>query len=220
MYKVFKYNLLDNENIQIRKPISHKNIYYSFDLYTNNNEYILLQSNKLQISFKNENMIILYNEEFCEILEKFHQNIIKKISVKYRDKLQGHKFFSNCINNNFKISNINNDDINCFDVNNNNIEYDKFLINDNIICILYIKSFWINQSWYGFNYKMIQMRREEPFKILKNLFMNDIPKPPPPPVTSKINLENNMNNLKINNIIRPTLLEIKNSKKKLRKIEK
>jgi hypothetical protein len=112
-----------------------------------------------------------------------------------------------------------------FDFNASQISLDNLKLTDNVRLILYVKNIWVNDTHYGFNIKLSQIQRLEPLglNMFIGLTLNSKPTPPPPPnklVTNTLTIKQikkNEKSVKTNASVRPSLPDILNSIKKLRK---
>lgn len=240
LYKI--YDIDEVTNINIKKPIVHYDKYTVFDLCLDKSNCVLICTSKLQINYINNQAICLKdNNNFIEKLSIILDNIKNRLLKNriYKNTFFKKKYHSLIYNNSLKINNISQKDICVYNSEGYKMSYNSLLCCDNVVCILYIKNCWINETYFGFTIKISQIQRREPLNLSTNLFVKPLlipppppplPPPPPPHLTNKQNTNNfNKRTLFINKnehentekypntIVRPSLHEILRSKNKLRK---
>ena len=228
MYNLVVTNSPDvnHSQINIKKPIEYpKNEFVVFDIYYNNN-YFLILLNNVQICHKGNNNIRFIETNSCinEIKNIVNDTINRvKENEKYKELFKKKEFYS-MIEDNKVIHFKNNceDDIRVFDIEQNEIKCDRLRTNDNVSLIIYLKNIWINEKYYGMNIKLSQIQRKEPVGLKTNFFMRNItklsiPPPPPPPVKREQQRTQEIKKKEKELVVRPSLADILNSRKKLRK---
>lgn len=234
------------ERINIKRPLIYpNNEMTTFELYYNN-ETILIDMSCLHICEKSKNIKLTDTSQSIHKLNKLIKDILMRVknNEKYMNKFRNKEMYKmieeeeeeeeKCI----KFNNICEYDTTVFDILGDTMCYKELKKNDKVRLILYMKNLWVNDRFYGINIKISQIQRLEPLGI-KKLIVNPrviinpvmIKAPPPPPqlplninnirphiqpkITSKNRHTENLNSLK--KIMRPSLMDILNSRGNLRK---
>jgi hypothetical protein len=222
------------QDVNIKKPIKYsQNNIVHFDIY-NKNEPLLLLTPSFQIMQKYSNKCIKFldSQSFLEELSFIFSELINKVknNNSYIDLFHKKKLYSVLEENNtiLRCNTICEFDTTVFDFNASQISLDNLKLTDNVRLILYVKNIWVNDTHYGFNIKLSQIQRLEPLglNMFIGLTLNSKPTPPPPPpppnklVTNTLTIKQikkNEKSVKTNASVRPSLPDILNSIKKLRK---
>jgi hypothetical protein len=222
------------KDLNIKKPIKYsQNNIVHFDIY-NKNESLLLLTQSFQIMQKYSNKCIKFldSQSFLEELSFIFSKLINKVknNNSYVDLFHKKTLYSVIEENNtiLRCNTICEFDTTVFDFNASQISLDNLKLTDNVRLILYVKNIWVNDTHYGFNIKLSQIQRLEPLGL--NMFIGltlnykPLPTPPPPPPkkvvtnTSTIKqIKKNEKSVKTNASVRPSLPDILNSIKNLRK---
>ena len=200
-----KKEILNNifKNLNIKKPFNKDN-YTIFNIYKNNSPilietpYVFIKNLHKYINqdlIKSINLInIKNNNNFIYFIKKLEEFIKLKIN-NYNKNLLINKNFNNSIdNNNLIIKNNYKNNINIYNLKKEKISIDTIKSDTKVKCIIQLKSFWINELNYGFNYKLLQILNCDflnfdcMFSInLNQSLSNNISSPPPPPPMNKKN---------------------------------
>lgn len=212
---------IKSDDINIKKPLEYPNENtYIFDLYYKN-EVLLIPLRNLQICNKGKNVKCIDTSVCLKELKKVVDNIISRVkgNSKYEELFKNREMYNMILNDSIVINfkNVCEYDTSVFDVDGNVIEMNRLKKGDNVVIVVYVKSLWINDKFYGINLKSSQIHRMEPLGLKKSLFVQKIvltPKPPPPPPPP---LQQKVQKREINKIVRPSLNDILKSREKLRK---
>lgn len=227
MYNIVVTNVSDvnQSQINIKKPIEYpKNELVVFDIFYNNNCFLMLLNN-VQICHKGNNLKFIETNSCINDIKNIVDNTINRVkeNKKYKEYFEKKEYYSMIEDD--KVINFKNNceyDTRVFDIEQNEITYERLKRYDNVSLIIYLKNIWINEKYYGINIKLSQIQRKEPVGLKTNFFIKNIPKipippPPPPPVKSgkqeKLDIKKKEKEL----VVRPSLADILNSRKKLRK---
>lgn len=227
MYDIVVTNLSDvnKSQINIKKPIEYpKNKFVVFDIYYNNN-YFLILLNNVQICYKGNNIKFIETNSCMKDIKNVVDNTINRVkdNTKYQEYFKKKEFYSMIEEN--KVINFKNNcgyDTRVYDIEQNEIEFDRLKTNDNVSLIIYVKNIWVNEKYYGINIKLSQIQRKEPVGLKTNFFTKGLPKysippPPTPPVKKEKQDKEGIKNPKKELIVRPSLTDILKSREKLRK---
>jgi hypothetical protein len=202
---------VDKSKINIKKPTCRKNCKV-FDIYYDS-KYFIIQSETLQVcNVYGSNMYLNGNNKFIAEINKIKAFITNKIK-KYHNIIIDQT-------DDIKISSIK--DITLYNVEKIEVNIDSLEIHDNVIALLYFKNIIIyNNDTIVINVKASQMLRNEPFYaktcLIKHQIYNKHHQPPPPPPPQH-GSKSNKSIKTVNCVTRPTLQDIINSRKKLKKI--
>tara|TARA_B100000497_G_C7618690_1_gene371661 strand:+ start:97 stop:795 length:699 start_codon:yes stop_codon:yes gene_type:complete len=227
MYNIVVTNLSDvnQSQINIKKPIEYpKNEFIVFDIYYNNN-YFLILLNNVKICHKGNNIKFIETNSCISDIKNIIINTINRVkeNTKYQEYFKKKEFHSMIEDN--KVINFKNNceyDTCVYDIEQNEIEIDRLKTNDNVSVIIYVKNIWINEKYYGVNIKLSQIQRKEPVGLKTNFFMRNItkisiPPPPPPPMKREQQRTQEIKKKEKELVVRPSLADILNSRNKLRK---
>lgn len=216
---------MNQSQINIKKPIEYpKNELVVFDVYYKNNCCLILLNN-VQICHKGNNLKLIETNGCINEINNIINNTITRVkhNEKYKEYFKKKEYYSMIEDDkviNFK--NLCQYDTCVFDIEQNRIEYERLKRNDNVSLIVYLKNIWVNEKYYGMNVKLSQIQRKEPVGLKMNFFNQTvlkIPVPLPPPPPSKEKKQENREIKKTENecVLRPSLTDILNSRRKLRK---
>lgn len=222
----WEYNLVEikdinYDRINIKKPIKYPHDdTYIFDVYYEN-KFFLIPIKQVQICMKNKNIKLIDTSSCLEDLKTLVEKITYRVSSnsKYKDLFKNKEQYS-MIDSNISVitfKNVCSEDTTVFDMEGQIIEINRLRKNDNVVLIVYVKNMWINDKYFGVNIKLSQIQRMEPYGLKKPLFVRktvSIPVPTPPPAPKVIP---KLQNREINKIVRPSLIDILESREKLRK---
>jgi hypothetical protein len=182
--------------------------------------------------YSNKCIKFLDSQSFLEELSFIFSELINKVknNNSYVDLFHKKKLYSVIEENKtiLRCNTICEFDTTVFDFNASQISLDNLKLTDNVRLILYVKNIWVNDTHYGFNIKLSQIQRLEPLglNMFIGLTLNSKPTPtPPPPPPNKLvtntltikQIKKNEKSVKTNASVRPSLPDILNSIKKLRK---
>lgn len=193
------------DDINIKKPVSYSNGGVNvFDLYYQN-KFLLVLTNRMHVSSINERALRFVDaksktclKQLCTLEDRMIQRICMVES--YRDlfhEKERHSIVSDT-ENALHIRDVCVHDTTVFDLSGELIGLDRLKFQDSVRIILYLKSVWANERFYGINVKIAQIERIEPMGHKTSLFSlngrvggigsgrptlsNQAPIPPPPPV--------------------------------------
>lgn len=221
---VTDFSNVNQDQINIKKPIEYpRNALIVFDIYYNNNCFLILLNN-VQICQKKNNLKFIETNSCINEIKNIVDNTIDRVkkNKKYEHLFEKRKYYSMIEDD--KVLNFKNNceyDTRVFDIEQNTIEFERLKINDNVSLIIYLKNIWINERYFGINIKLSQIQRKEPVGLKTNFFIRSIPKipippPPPPPVKKQKQVKIEIKKIK-EVVVRPSLADILNSRRKLRK---
>ena len=227
MYNILVTNVSDvnQSQINIKKPIAYpKNELVVFDIYYNNNSFLILLNN-VQICNIGNNLKLIETTNCINNIKNIVDNTIKRVKTnkKYEEHFLNKKFYSMIEDDNvINFKNICEFDTMVFDIEQNEITYSRLKRYDNVSLIVYLKNIWVNDKYFGMNIKLSQIQRKEPVGLKRNVFIQNIvkipiPPPPPPPMKSEKKKKIEIKKKEKELVVRPSLADILNSRKKLRK---
>jgi len=218
---IVEVSVLKCDSINIKKPLEYPNDNtYIFDLYYNN-KVLLVPLRNLQICNKGKIIKFIDTSVCLNDLKKIVDKITSRVkkNTKYEGLFKNKEMY-NMISNETAVINFKNVceyDTSVFDIDGNEIEMSRLKKSDNVVIVVYVKSLWINDKFYGINLKLSQIHRMEPLGLKKSLLVQKVvstpklPPPPPPPP------QQNVQKREINKVVRPSLNDILKSREKLRK---
>lgn len=256
---VMHYGKVITDDINIKKPLHYYNpnsvgcngkissvLLYVYDLYYQNKHFMML-TDRLQVSFMSHKCVRFTDTKpgtCIYALKGIVEKIVERIRTNdlYRDLFENKEFHS-CIDslgNMITMRDICQRDTIMFDIQGSALPLDRLCYQDNVRLILYFKSVWINEKYYGLNIKVSQIERLEPLGLKKSLFDSQskcvrsvpvpppAPPPPPPPPPKAVSRSHHVKAWKVDKkkenrdgapaaVIRPSLVDILNSRNKLRK---
>jgi hypothetical protein len=211
------------EKINIKRPLTYPNDEMTIhDVYYKDSP-ILINIKGLKISMRNKSIKLMDTLQSLEELQKLIMNIINRVknNKRYIEMFNKKEYYTMFDSSNIvHFKNICSYDTTAFNIDNEKIDLERMKKYDNVSVIVYLKNIWINDKYYGVNMKLSQIQRIEPLGIQRQIMClkvnPSIPMPPPPPLKMKSEEkpENQIPKLKI---VRPSLVDILNSRGKLRK---
>jgi hypothetical protein len=238
--RVYTLDEVNHKKINIKKPVTYPHAFTSFDLF-HDDKFLLFNISKLFVVFC-EPTSIKFRDVSAKMntsikLQSLFDSVINRIKQhsEYSKLISEKKSLKTIVDNSFKVNNINEDTV-VFDIYGRVIQYTRIQQTDSVSIILYIKSFWVNDSSFGFTLRVSQIKRIEPYGIDHDLtkqsstltsFRQHYPPPPPPPPPPPVanHCKSNTYDEKpsenksfFKSIIRPSLSDIISSKQKLKKV--
>jgi hypothetical protein len=234
---VLTLETINIDKINIKKPLTYPNNEMTINDVYYDDVPVLIIVKGLQICQKSKNIKLIDTCQSLELLQNLLTNIINRLknNKKYKYLFNKKVYYSMFESDNIiNFKNICSYDTTAFNLDNEKIELDRLKRFDNVCIIVYLKNIWINEKFYGMNIKLSQVRRMDPIGLHKQLFVKDVsseyssyvppfpsqPPPPPPPPPPLFNMKtfgkSEISTLKIK-IARPSLMDILNSRGKLRK---
>ena len=210
---------IDNINLsqlKIHKPIERYNRKV-FNVFYNKKPFII-QSNIIQLTNINGRSIAIHNKKFVGKLNEIKRRIWLKLSKRCDIKLDNDEDV-------LYIPNIYDKDVTVYNMERKEIPFTDLTVNDRAIVLLYFQNSVVTSNKRVYmNIKMIQILRYEPLGIRKcmisyitpGLKMQPPPPPPPPPPSFPLRKGPVILEKKV---VRPSLTEILDSIKKLKKCD-
>ena len=243
---VYSLEDVQTKRINIKTPVKFPHAYTCFELFYEDT-FMLYKISSLLVIYREPTSIKLRDVSAklhtTSQLQHIFDSIIKRIKQhsEYSQLISGKRRFPTIIENCFKIININNEDTVTFDSYGEMTPYTRIQSTDAVSIVLYIKSLWINETSYGFTLRLCQIKRLEPYGIHMELDITrescsrypnthphtPQPPPPPPPPPTMIrkrtssddsNMDSTMKRERPVSIMRPSLIDIIASKRKLKKV--
>lgn len=173
---------------------------------------------------KFENLLDELEKSLSEKIKKLNNDLVPKYSISKNETIYNKINFQlpfniekneHNISYKFKI-------FNEFDREINLTTFDKNYI---MACIIELTNIWVNETKFGFNWTVLQMKIYQDFDLSKSLFDDSpikisekkSPPPPPPPIMIK-NKEISQKNINVNGSFVPTIDELMSSIKRLKSI--
>jgi hypothetical protein len=165
---IFNCKSLCECNFKIKKPFFYGNKVI-FDLFTDKDQLIYIESPSLIISNKslndnNTELSVLCHEYNTTIFTKKILNVIDKILIhakKKYEKMFYKKIYKSLLkNNSFQFYNIRYKEIGIYNKYKEQIDINNINADDRISIIIHIKNIWIQNLHYGINIDLIQIRRD------------------------------------------------------------
>ena len=193
------------DHINIKKPVSYsKNGLAVFDLYYQN-RFMLVLSDRMHVSSVNERglrFVDAKSKTCLKQLRTLENRIIERIrmvepySSLFREK-ERHAIVCDT-EDALHVRDVCAHDTTVFDLSGEVIGLNRLKFQDSVRLILYLKSVWANERFYGINVKIAQIERSEPMGYKTYLFAPNgrakggdiispshrslVPSPPPPPL--------------------------------------
>lgn len=236
---VIHINDVSTDDVNIKKPVSYPSNRLSvFDLYYRNKFFLVLVDRMHICNIGEKSMRFVFAN--CGVEQNRVRLVERKLIERIRLVEAYAPLFENrehrsilCDNESMlNIRDISELDTPVFDLSGNIIDIPRLKFQDKVRLILYVKSIWVNERYYGLTVKIAQIERTEPMGSRVALFPQSVytrpspPPPPPPPLSLKnINVKHHIKKKKTiddtdkrtTGVIRPSVAEIMESMNKLRK---